>query len=248
MRRHSSPEAALSAWAPKVSSISASAARALALSSTTSARRSVRIAGRSAPAPPWPSSIPSGTVNVKQLPAPGVLSTEIVPFISSTSWREIDRPRPVPPYRRVVELSAWVKESNRYSSWPAVMPMPVSLTENASMTRPSPAAPGRASTATTISPCSVNLTALPVRLISTWPRRSGSPTSRAGTPGPTRNTSSIPLASVFTPTRFDSWSSISSSENGTASTDILPAAIFEWSRMSLMMPSRCSPAPRILER
>ena len=44
-------------------------------------------------------------------PAPGVLSTPIRPPISSTSCLEIARPRPVPPYLRVVEASAWRERS-----------------------------------------------------------------------------------------------------------------------------------------
>ncbi len=39
----------------------------------------------------------SEAVKVKRLPAPGSDSTPISPPISSTSWREIARPRPVPP-------------------------------------------------------------------------------------------------------------------------------------------------------
>ena len=46
---------------------------------------------------------------VKQLPCSGVLLTLMQPCISSSSLRQIDRPRPVPPNSRVVEESAWVK-------------------------------------------------------------------------------------------------------------------------------------------
>ena len=38
-------------------------------------------------------------------------------------------PRPVPPYLRVIEPSAWVKAWNRRSTCSADMPMPVSRTE-----------------------------------------------------------------------------------------------------------------------
>ena len=41
------------------------------------------------------------------------LSAHIVPPISSASRLLMARPRPVPPYLRVVELSAWLKLWNR---------------------------------------------------------------------------------------------------------------------------------------
>jgi hypothetical protein len=47
-----------------------------------------------------------GTVKKNVDPKPGSLSTEIWPFIKCTSWREIARPKPVPPKRRVVDMSA----------------------------------------------------------------------------------------------------------------------------------------------
>ena len=58
-----------------------------------------------------PVGLASGTVNQNVLPSPGLLSTPISPPISSTSRCEIASPRPVPPYRRVVEPSACVNGS-----------------------------------------------------------------------------------------------------------------------------------------
>ena len=58
------------------------------------------------------------------------------------------------------------------------MPMPLSHTENFTLTRS--ATRSSSATLTTISPCSVNLTALLTRLIRIWPRRSGSPISVGG--------------------------------------------------------------------
>jgi len=49
------------------------------------------------------------------------------PF-SRASWRQIDRPMPAPPKRRVVELSAWVKGANSRSPASREMPTPVSVT------------------------------------------------------------------------------------------------------------------------
>ena len=62
------------------------------------------------------------------LPCPGVLSTQIRPSISATSRAEIDNPRPVPPYRRVIEPSACSKGAKIVPSFAAGMPMPVSAT------------------------------------------------------------------------------------------------------------------------
>ena len=48
----------------------------------------------------------SRTVNQKRLPWPGSLSTPVLPPIMSTRRRVMARPRPVPPYLRVVDPSA----------------------------------------------------------------------------------------------------------------------------------------------
>ena len=54
----------------------------------------------------------AGMRMVKVEPSPGVLSTETSPPIIWQIFRVIARPRPVPPYLRVVEASAWVKAWN----------------------------------------------------------------------------------------------------------------------------------------
>ena len=46
------------------------------------------------------------TVKWNRLPRPTSLSTQIRPPIRSTSREAMARPRPVPPWRRVVEVSA----------------------------------------------------------------------------------------------------------------------------------------------
>ncbi len=67
------------------------------------------------------------------LPCPGPsLSTHIVPPISSASSLLIARPRPVPPYLRVVLLSAWLNFWNRRPLPSALRPMPVSRTAKCS--------------------------------------------------------------------------------------------------------------------
>ena len=53
----------------------------------------------------------SGTVNLKTDPFPGSLVTVISPPIFWTSCLQIDRPRPVPPWRRDDTSETWVKGS-----------------------------------------------------------------------------------------------------------------------------------------
>lgn len=72
--------------------------------------------------------LPRRTVNQQVLPCPTSLSTPRSPPISSTSRRQIARPSPVPPKRRVVELSAWLKAWNRRPRASGEMPIPVSRT------------------------------------------------------------------------------------------------------------------------
>ena len=52
---------------------------------------------------------------MKRDPSPGRLSTETVPPISSQKRDTIARPRPVPPYLRVVVTSACVNGSKIFS-------------------------------------------------------------------------------------------------------------------------------------
>ena len=117
-------------------------------------------------------------MNQNVLPAPGVLSTPIVPPIISTSRLEIASPRPVPPYLRVVELSACEKDWNNRSRASGPMPIPVSVMAN----RISASWPVSSTTLlrTTISPRSVNFTALPARFVRTCRRRPGSPPVQLG--------------------------------------------------------------------
>ena len=75
-----------------------------------------------------PAMSPVGIVTVNVLPSPGALCTVNSPPSAVTIWREIASPRPVPPYFRVVELSACVNGWNRRGSASWRMPMPVSVT------------------------------------------------------------------------------------------------------------------------
>ena len=74
------------------------------------------------------------TVKVKVLPRPGVLRTLIVPPISPASRAAMVRPSPVPPYRRVIELSACSNAWKIFRCTSGAMPMPVSSTRKARVT------------------------------------------------------------------------------------------------------------------
>ena len=66
------------------------------------------------------------------LPTPGVLASRISPPSSRAISRLIARPRPVPPYLRLVLPSACWNASKMICCLSGGMPMPVSVTENAS--------------------------------------------------------------------------------------------------------------------
>jgi len=89
------------------------------------------------------------------------------------NWREIAKPRPVPPNMRVVETSAWTKGSKIVARFSAGIPMPVSCT---AMDKVLDSTRARSSTA----PSWVNLTALLTRLLTICRRRWGSPMIRGG--------------------------------------------------------------------
>ncbi len=116
------------------------------------------------------------------------------------------------------------------------MPMPVSRTEKNSLILPgSPLGKLRTDNAT--SPCSVNLMALPTRLISTWFRRSASPRSQrqpAGSGSTIISTGLALIAEVISAAMFSSsWFR----SNGSDSRSMRPDSILEKSRMSLMISS-----------
>src|SRR5262249_4453886 len=86
------------------------------------------------------------------------------------SFRVMARPSPVPPKRCAVVTSAWLNSSNSLACCSAVMPMPVSETQNS--TKLLPLLTLRAASLT--SPCLVNLKALLNRLSSICRSRMGS--------------------------------------------------------------------------
>ncbi len=123
--------------------------------------------------------ISNGAVRKNVLPLPNSLVQPIRPPINSTNPLLMANPRPVPPYLRVVEESAWVKRSKIISVLSAAIPIPVSTTLN----RSQPASSGSGSTRRVTLPWSVNFSAFPIRLMRICRRRFGSPTSPAGAPG-----------------------------------------------------------------
>ena len=185
------------------------------------------------------SAAPSRKVKWNWLPRPTSLSTHILPPIICTRRVEMVSPNPVPPYFRVVEVSAWengLKINSRLSSG---IPTPVSATVN----RQTQSAPSLVSTwtFTAISPLSVNLMALPTRLITIWRSRLESPRTISGTSGATSHSNSSPFSSARTANVFSVDSKLSRRLKSSASRSIFPASIFEKSRMSLITVSRESP-------
>ena len=105
--------------------------------------------------------------------------------------REIESPSPLPPFARVLELSAcW--NSSKILCWSASeIPGPVSDTDTTK-------APSEARASIEIPPVSVNLIALPARFSRTW-------VSRRSSPRPTgRSAGTIALRASFFPAARDS--------------------------------------------
>src|SRR6202167_4977807 len=73
-----------------------------------------------------PRGNPNVAVKCNVLPRAGTLSTQILPPIKSTKRLVIAKPRPVPPYFRVVELSACVNASKIMACLSSAMPIPLS--------------------------------------------------------------------------------------------------------------------------
>ncbi len=223
----------------------ASTSRAVALSSTTSARSGAAVGtGDGAAAAAGSASAgASGSVMRKRnrLPSPGTLESASSPPIRATRRWLMARPRPVPPKRRVVDASACVKALKMRAWCSAAMPMPVSRTATSSVT---PSAP-RSTTAidTTTSPTLVNFIALALRLTSTCCRCIASPTRRFGTSAAMSKISSRGLSSRLADTMTDRSRSRWSRRNGCEFSVISADSIFEKSRMSLSRPSNARAAP-----
>ena len=110
------------------------------------------------------SSTLRGSVSVKREPEPTTLSKVISPPMRRARRLAIARPSPVPPWRRAIDWSTWKNSSNTLALAESGMPTPVSVTWTATR---SP----RASADTWTWPVSVNLMALPIRLVRIWRTR-----------------------------------------------------------------------------
>src|SRR5581483_5036841 len=121
------------------------------------------------------------TVKKKRLPRPGALSSSSLPDINCTSLAEMERPSPVPPNSRVVEVSAWEKASKILRCFSGGMPMPVS--ETMKRIAIPPTSDGALSARMLISPSFVNLTAFPAKLIRICRNLVGSPLITSGISG-----------------------------------------------------------------
>ena len=185
-----------------------------------------------------------GTRIRKVEPCPGTLSTLICPPIISVNCLVIGNPSPVPPYFVVVSSSAWVNSSNTLMTCCSFMPIPVSAISKFSHSIPAKRI-GCAVTVTT--PSSVNLQALVSKLIKHWRNRVSSPRMP-----PMSSATSNSMRLLF----FDASGSpmllstlimllISKSE---INSSILPASIFDRSKMSLIKPSKCTPESVIFFR
>ena len=230
-RSPSTPEGAVATWKCQRSSRSRRMASEVGWSSMTSARWIFRCCSRGAERGSAAGSplTPSWTVKAKVLPRFGSLATVMRPPISSTSWRLMVSPSPVPPKRRVTLASTWANGWNRRALCSGDRPMPVSrtLTRKVTVSGAGSIAGRRTSRRTWISPRSVNLMALPTRLLMTWPKRSGSPRSRSGTSGAMSMNSSSPFSPALMAKRSLMLRSTSSSENSTCSMSMQPASTFE---------------------
>ncbi len=158
------------------------------------------------------------------------------------SWRVIASPRPVPPYLRVVELSACSKALNRAGACArgrcrCPCPPPRSARSTLSAGSSQRGRAGRCCRA------AVNLTALLAKLSRAWRSRVGSPQQARRARRRDRPAAAAP------------WPAAALGEHATRrcrrsrrgrrrcrSSVSLPASIFERSRMSLMIASRCWPA------
>src|SRR5271166_193159 len=110
----------------------------------------------------------TGRLNANVEPWPGCNSTQILPPCISTMRLDIASPKPVPPFFLVMALSACWNSWNSLAWSAAEMPGPVSRTDTWNE-------PLFASALMATSPASVNLMALPTRLIRTCVKRRPSP-------------------------------------------------------------------------
>ncbi len=150
---------------------------------------------------------------------------------------EMGRPRPVPPWVRLIETSAWVNRSNSRLIASGAMPGPVSETSTLSS---GPVFEGRQLVFTCTEPCGVNFTALDRKLSSTCLSRVTSPWISSGMAGSSSSLSSTPLAAAWMARSPVASSASRRGESGWISSSAWPASSLERSSTSLMIESSAS--------
>ncbi len=118
--------------------------------------------------------------------------------------------------------------------------MPVSRTVNEIVSEAS------AKTRSETEPRSVNLIAFDSRLLRICPSRCGSVSMRSGVPGSIRAVSARPFSRAIGAMVSSSASTVLATRTGRGSTCIVPASIFERSRMSLISARRSWPVEGIV--
>ena len=175
-----------------------------------------------------------GSAKVNVLPWPTTLVTWISPPRRRARSREMDKPRPVPPYLRFVVPSACRNASKIAPNCVLAMPMPVSRTTNRHSL---PSLPMSSETP----PCEVNLSAFESRFLTIWDRRSLSLRKLGGRSSTLIEKSSPRSLAIGSKVRRKSSANAPSDSSSTLSSS-LPASTLAKSRMSSIMASRSFPA------
>ncbi len=128
-----------------------------------------------------PDTATSRSFTVKVLPCPGLLLSEISPFIISVRRLLIASPSPVPPYFRVLCPSDCVNDSNIFSVASGAIPIPVSSTSKSSVYHAELSCCILHFALSFTYPFSVNFSALPIRLNRTCLSRISSRSRLLGT-------------------------------------------------------------------
>ena len=179
-------------------------------------------------APAWAGS--SRRARVKLAPWPTLLRAVRRPPINSASWRLIESPRPVPPWRALTPSAVWSKGVNSRTSCSRVMPGPVSATSIS--TAWPPVSSAQTLNRRVMEPSVVNFMALEIRLFSTCRSRIGSPRTAVGTVAAPSIRSFRPLARAGPRHSRVVWFSRSRRLKSTASTVMCPASSLAWSSRS----------------
>ncbi len=187
------------------------------------------------------------------LPPPGTLRSWISPPSRLESSRLIARPRPVPPYFRLVLASACWNASKMIFCFSSGMPMPVSETSKATTVgawrkvgcsglHP----PVAAEMLRRTPPWAVNLKAFDSRFLSTCCRRLESVIMLRSRFGSTCTSKDRRRLSASWRNGRTTMSCKLLKKTSSASTETVPDSILERSRMSLIRLSRSVPAPWIV--